>query len=428
MSKNTLNDGHFDRIKTILSESRRVRDALPVMTAEFGLEVTSSKLEKYLAKRKYNASDFINYPSFNNDDWPLITKEQADEVGLKKRTAYIKRLEKALADRNYFTSAVQETLIEVFKENPIVLSKKPVLKRDGTPKERLLTALVSDWHFGLIVDPEEVTGNAYNWTIAARRLALYAQQIASWKPEHRNHTKLNIVLGGDMLCGTIHMDDAGVRPLAEQMSGAVSLLVQFLDYLRQHFDEIQVNCAPGNHERISKIGPMYAQRWNSYATPVYLAVAMAFRDHSELSFNIPKTGEVVVELPSNELFFYTHGDVAPSITSVGSVLDIKPITNLVKTLNSSGEFTKPVRVFAVGHWHSGSIFTVGLTTALVNGSGIGPDSYARGAVNIRGHYGSPAQILFESTKEHSFGDSRFVRLEKADLAENLDLIINPPKF
>lgn len=351
----------------------------------------------------------------------------AEKAGLAARDAYVRRLEREVGRRDYLGDRLSRALADAFERSPIKLSSRRHAAPTA-PDERLLTAMISDCHFGLFVDPREVPLNQFNWQIASRRMALLATQIADWKPNRRKSTGLRLVINGDVLAGLIHLDDSGVRRITEQIHGATCILVSFVDYLRQFFGRIDVTCLPGNHDRTAR-DRQYAQRWDSHAHSIYLGMAMAFRHDAGVSFDVPRTGEGVVELPGGDaLAFYTHGDVAPTIANAGRSLDIRPIVDTVHKLNSTGEYDKPVRVVGWGHWHTGLVMPTGIATAVVNGSVIGPDPYARNGVGVRGEMGAPMQLLFESVPGFPFGDSRFIHLRPADDDSSLDEVIPTPEL
>lgn len=351
----------------------------------------------------------------------------AEKAGLAARDAYVRRLEREVGRRDYLGDRLARAISEAFDRSPIRLSSRRHPAPTATD-ERLLTALVSDCHFGMFVDPREVPGNRFDWRVAARRMALLATQIADWKPNRRKSTALRLVINGDVIAGLIHLDDSGIRRLSEQIHGATLILVSFVDYLRQFFGRVDVTCLPGNHDRVLR-DRQVSQRWDSHAHSIYLAMAMAFRADPGVSFDVPRSGEGVVELPGGDaLAFYTHGDVAPTIANAGRALDIRPIVDTVHRINSSGEFDRPVRVVGWGHWHTGLVMPTGIATAVVNGSVIGPDSYARNGCGVRGEAGAPMQLLFESVPGFPFGDSRFIHLRPADDDESLDRVVPTPEL
>jgi len=349
------------------------------------------------------------------------------EYGRRANDSYLRGLERQVGRREYLGDRIEIAIKKAFQAQPVSLNKCQVKSRTS-PGNRLITALVSDVHFGINVDPREVPGGGYNWLIASRRMARLASEIASWKEHHREQTDLHVAIAGDLLAGVIHLDDAGIRKITEQIHGATLILVPFFDYLKQHFAKVSVSCLPGNHDRVTRERQI-ANRWDSHAHSVYLGLAMAFRNDKSISFDIPLTGDCTVELPGGKsLAFYTHGDVRPTVANVGKSLDLKPMIANLNRINASGEFKKPVRILAMGHYHSPFVAPAGAGTILINGCCIGPDAFARNGCGVMGDEGAPMQVIFESVPGYEFGDSRFIRLREADHDSAYDKIIKAPSL
>jgi hypothetical protein len=350
-----------------------------------------------------------------------------ERYGTAAETRYVRGLERKAGQLEYLAQRLEASITSAFERCPIKLGDGGIKPRIR-PGRRMITAMVSDAHFGLNVDKREVPGGGYNWQIAARRGARLATEIAAWKPQYREETDLELILNGDILAGLIHLDDGGVRKITEQIHGATWILVGFIDYLKQHFARLDVKCLAGNHDRITRERQL-AQRWDSHAHAVYLAIANAFRTEKRITFEVPLTGDATVELPGGQsLALYTHGDVRPTIANVGKSLDIKPMVASLNRINASGEYSKPIRVFGVGHWHVPFQMNSGNCAILVNGSMIGPDAFARNGCGVVGREGQPMQAMFESVPGYEFGDCRFVHLREADNDAAYDKIITTPNL
>lgn len=348
-----------------------------------------------------------------------------DLYGLNARTAYVRRLEKLVGERDYIGRCIQETLERAFEARPINISGYLEPPRHSNPSQRLLTTGWSDLHFGGHVNPKEVIGNEFNWQIGARRLALLCEHIAGWKPHHRERTDLLVLLNGDLIEGVIHRDDAGIRPLAEQIEGAARILTSAFDYLRHHFPRIRVICTGGNHERTT-IERQVAQRWNTHANAIFLALRQGFRHDPGITFDVPATGIGSWDLPCGGVGISSHGDTRPDISNLGKSLNIAKIEAEIHRLNYG--FNRKIRVAKWGHWHRPSYITLDNDVeCLVNGCLIGTNSFAQNGVGSFGG-GSPAQILWESTDQIAVGDYRAVKLRAADSDAHLDKIIPTPEF
>ncbi len=355
------------------------------------------------------------------DDADLVN-DAVDRADLSR----LRRLERKVGDRGYLARTIERSIRAAFEQSPPRIvrytSLRPTIEH---PTERLLVGLWSDIHFGLTVDPREVPGNAFNWQIAARRIAKLCVQLADWKPEHRDDTTLQIVLNGDIIAGVIHMDDAGQARLTEQIHGATQILVAALYFLRQHFGRIRVLALPGNHDRVTRERQL-AQRWDSHAHAIYLALQWAFHKDPAITFDVPRSGDGTFVLPGGKALAYaTHGDVAPSVGNISRGINTAKLAAELNKLNASGEFSAPVRVLLWGHWHQGLVMPFGNGTAAVNGCLIGADPFARVGAGVLGG-GAPMQLMFESSEAYPFGDSRFVYVRDADTDTAYDRVVPTP--
>lgn len=382
-------------------------------------DVTKHDLETYGGFTR------LKHDSANDYSVPQVA-DLKESRGTQLRLNYVRSLERQLGGAEYLADKLQYMVSSVFEEHPVKLSPgklKPMKK----PAKRTLTMLLSDLHFGVDVDPREVFKSEFNWNIAARRMAKICQQAAEYKKQHRDVTELQVVLNGDIIHGVVHLSEANLRPLTEQIYGATSILLKTLDFLRNHFKKVRVLCLPGNHDR-----PVYrakdravAQRWDSHSHSVYLALKCAFRNDDGIEFDIPMAGMGTYETPGSHLIFASHGDTKPEVSNVGKSFNVKEATSNIQKMVAGNPFDQPIDVALYGHWHQPSIWMLqDGTICVVNGCLIGSDTYAQNGV---GFFNSmPAQIIFESVPGYPVGDSRIIQLRDADEEKEYDKIIPPP--
>ena len=167
---------------------------------------------------------------------------------------------------------------ELFKQCLKTPSKQKA-KPKKTKKERTIIGHISDAHLGANINLKEVITNEFNWTIAARRLSIFAKQLADYKPHYRKDTKLHLVLNGDNICGVIHNQEWFADLLIEQYMGAIHTFSQMIGFLAQHFNDIEVTCTPGNHGRpMHKMGKDRGttHKADSYENMVYDCLVFYF--------------------------------------------------------------------------------------------------------------------------------------------------------
>lgn len=410
----------------VVSEIERVADELglePLKVTEKHLRANSA-----LGWRDVSAHGGIakiKRDAFGHEAPPNL----ASKRGVELRTQYVRGLERKVGESEYLADRVRTSLAEALEQNPIRVTglRKKWDRLDVVPRKRELVALLSDLHYGLIVDPTEVEGNAYNWTVAARRTARLAEQIVTWKPEHRKETELTLVLAGDLIQGAIHaVSEGNVTLLTEQVHGASCILIALIDLLRHHYRRIKVHCVGGNHDRMLHRGEGRATsaKWDSFASIIHMLLQAAFREADDVSFNVPRAPYVTFELPGGALAYATHGDTVTTSGNVGRNVPVERIAQRVYALDASGVFAKPIDVVMLGHVH------VPLLTQLPNGAHLvvngalsGIDAFAQSIGVLASH---PAQVIFEAVDGHPVGDFRIVRLKEADSIAAYDEVIRPP--
>ena len=346
-------------------------------------------------------------------------------------SSYVRKLERQIGRPEAMARRLDQSLSRALEENPVVIRHQKRWWKRKTPKriKRMLSVLLSDLHFGVLVDPKEVYGGGYTWEIARRRLAQVLVQAAEWKPEHRDDTALTLLINGDIIEGVIHIHDQNIMPLTVQTTGALYLLAGAIDFLLCHFPQIHVVCTPGNHGRVTHRGEgrTIAQRNDSHEHSIYYALEMVFRDKPEVTFDIPDSGIGHYYAPGGHLVVTSHGDTEPTVGNVGKSMNTERLANKLRAMDSARVFKKPIDILAVGHWHTPMVLMLphGAHT-IVNGCLIGGSPFSQNGVGA--WVAEPAQLMFESVEHYPLGDTRIVQLHTTDKDRNLDRVIAPIKY
>lgn len=324
--------------------------------------------------------------------------------------------------------------VRQLKSTPFTLDKKAIKEyliaiKSKSTHARELTAIVSDWHLGLIVDSDEVGGsNVYTWKEACRRAAFFAQEIACYKLPHRIRTKkLNLVVLGDLCQGKIHNVGGTDSDLTVyQMNGSLHILYHIISYLLNYFGEIEFYGIPGNHEdwpfRRESGKRVKAQKYDSMINPIYFALSLLFK--GKVKFTIPKTQYAMIDTIGGRLMG-VHGDTVFSAIGIPSkMINTKQLTHQIETFNT-GEMKKGNPAIAgvlAGHVHSEmAIKTQNGIDVIANSSLSGLDMFAS---SLSFNYSMTAQTVLESTKDYAIGDMRRVRFDKdTDKNAELDKIV-----
>lgn len=351
------------------------------------------------------------------------------KYGSRMLTSHINKVEKAHGQALFFERELFNAVKEACENNPLTIHAPTKLKKSKTKTKRTIVAAVSDTHFGSNISKEEMHGlNEYSWTVAARRMALYVDQIVSYKEAYRKDTDVVIQLNGDIIGGQIHNQEWFVDLLATQFSGSLSILTQAISYVAQHFPKVTVVCTPGNHGRnVGKAdkGRATTNKWDSYENMLYVSLREIFKqNHKNVEFIIPEAPYIVYKVQGHNIF-QTHGDTVINVGNPGKSLNMDAINNQINQISSSELFKliEKVAVVSVGHVH---VSTVQLLQngcfLMVNGCLSGTDPFAQ-SIGIFSN--NPTQVIFEATPKHAVGDVRMIQVKSADNNAELDKIIKP---
>lgn len=305
---------------------------------------------------------------------------------------------------------------------PKVSPYKPKAKKSKI--DRVVTLFLSDLHIGADILREETGVNEFGKVEEARRLATLVKQTIEYKIQHRNTTRLEVILNGDIIQGMLGHDPRDGAPVAEQVARAIYLLTQAIEQFSKNFGDVTVRCSTGNHGRHSRHKQRATkQKWDSYETIIYYSLKTIFKDVKNVKVEIPKTPYISYEI-FNKKVLVTHGDSVINVGNPSSSLNIRSIETQINKINASLKDLEEYALVLIGHVHSASISFLGNGTAVMtNACMVGADDFS---VSIGSFETLKGQWLFESVPDIVLGDSRLIRLDDSvDSDSSLDKIIKP---
>lgn len=362
------------------------------------------------------------YFAFDEKDLGAIREQ-------KNARSYIAKLEKELGDKLLNEERVQEILNEKLK--PLKPIKLLNFKRQVTKQKREIVMMLNDTHFGLIVRKDEVNDlNAYDWTEACRRVAMVIKEAIDFKPHTRNEVeKIHVVLNGDIIAGLIHgLNTKSLDLYVNQLNGTLHILTHALAQLLQQFKKVEVHGISGNHEdavhKREGGNRVTTEKFDSYLNTVLYSLSAVFKDNDRVSFRFPKTPYLFFDLPGGRAMA-VHGDTvfSKALGNPGTTINVKSLSEEIRKFNA-GEIARgksPVKLVLFGHTHCFAHFITSDGVEVYNAPSLsGTDGYAHG-LNINNNF--VGQVVFESTKNFILGDSRLIRVARADEDKSLDTII-----
>lgn len=270
-----------------------------------------------------------------------------------------------------------------------LLSSAPGGSAPGVP-----VLMWSDWHLGEVVKPEEVGGvNAFNKDIARERVRRLVDNTIDLCFNHMVNPEYPgavVVLGGDMITGTIHDELAESNDLqtGPAIMEAADLLCWALGQMADAFGRIFVPCVVGNHGRMTAKPRAKGRVHTSYEFILYCQLERHFRGDERVQFMIPGEADCHFRVFAHR-FMLTHGDALGVKGGDGIIGSLGPITRgRIKTRDSEAQVGRDFDTLLIGHWHQ----YLPLPGLIVNGCLKGYDEYAR--LYLRAKYQRAIQALF----------------------------------
>ena len=224
--------------------------------------------------------------------------------------------------------------------------------------------------------------NAYNYSIARKRLAKLLKELKALKARHR---KINLWFLGDMIEGMIrrHEDFNLTTQDGEyvQVDIAIDIITDFIRKVSQMYGEVVVHSVVGNHGRSTGLNRVPNVRIENNADWLVMEQARKHLsvDVSNVEIHNHKVPFPIVELEGGLKALISHGDRNGLATSGATKLS----TSFAKAQAiARGE---PVNLVAVGHQHHNKFEEVGDEQFFVmNASLCGTDPYAKNALMLTG--------------------------------------------
>ena len=184
----------------------------------------------------------------------------------------------------------------------------------GTP-----TLFLSDLHWGEVIFPEKVfNANSYNIEIARTRLSYTVKkavailhQVLAHSAEHGDYPGIVLVLGGDMVSGSIH-DDLTLTNERAEMPVAIDCathLASAIKYLAKHFPYVHVVGVPGNHGRLTRrpYAKFYAETNFDWLIYQMIEKMWEFGGPDNVTFEFPPVRDITFTVAGRR-YRLTHGD------------------------------------------------------------------------------------------------------------------------
>ena len=303
------------------------------------------------------------------------------------------------------------------------IKKKIIKLRDGNPKipnwlvkktikktfAGVPTLFASDWHWGEVVDPNQINGvNEYNLEISqnrARQMIEKAVDLLKNYVAHANYPGIVFVLGGDMVSGDIHdelsaTNEKEIMPVILDLFG---VLCWCIETLANEFGNVFIPCVSGNHGRNTFKIRNKGRNFTSFDWLTYQFLAKRFENDPRVTFHIPDGPDAYYSIFGHK-YLLTHGDQFRGGDGViGALGPIIRGDHRKRSRNS--QIDMGYDTMLLGHWHQ----LIQLERLIVNGSLKGYDEYA-----YSNNFGfePPRQAMWITHPEHGITFSIPVYVDK----------------
>ena len=271
------------------------------------------------------------------------------------------------------------------------------IKRSAPKNTGIPTMFCSDWHWGEVVNPDEILGaNEFNLEIAHKRVRKMTETALTLLFDHlsgANYDGLVLALGGDMVTGDIHEEltntnDAPIMPTVVDLYG---VLIALIDEFLKHFKKIHIPAVTGNHGRNTRKIQMKERAATNFDWLLYSLLQKHYAKDERVTFNIPTGSDCRCQVYDHR-YLLTHGDQFRG--GDGLIGPLGPITRgKHKKATRDATLHHQFDTMIVGHFHQ----LMQLFHLIVNGSIKGMDEYA---FQNNFAYERPSQALWITHPRH----------------------------
>ena len=281
----------------------------------------------------------------------------------------------ALKKERLSTEEVRRYIFDL-KDAPVAIPDWVVKDRAVNPSAHgVPTLLLSDWHYGEVVDPNQIFGvNEFGLKEADNRVRFLANGVVDILQNHLSsaYPGIVLVLAGDFVSGTIHEEllISNEKPIMPVVVQVYNNLIWFIERMKELVGKVQCFCVHGNHSRTFR-KPIYKESaLSSYDWLIYTLLDRYFQNDKAVGFNIASGDDLQFKI-YNHKYRVTHG--AQFRGGTGFIGSLAPIVRgEIKKRTTAETLDINYDTLLMGHFHQYMM----LPHVIANGSLIGYNEYA----------------------------------------------------
>jgi len=277
-----------------------------------------------------------------------------------------------------FTEQIKKFVLKLKDSDPIYpewLDNCFGIKKDdiiGVP-----TLILSDWHYGEVVDPNQIFGvNEYNMEIAKERSKIVVDKCIDLAFNHIANPKypgIIVALLGDMTTGLIHdeLKITGEKEVLQVTLELLGVMIEAINKLADAFGKVFLPCVAGNHGRLTLKPRAKGYAYDSTDWLLFQLLAKFFENDKRVKFLI-SDGEDAQYKVYDFTYRISHGSQFKTgdaiIGSAGSI-----IRGDIRKRSSARSMDAEYDVLLIGHFHQSMTIA---QRCICNGSLVGYSEYA----------------------------------------------------
>ncbi len=383
---------------------------------------------KFIA-RGFSSRRLEDAPSSVVEELPSDRRED-DEARAEAERIVVEREKRAALRRERdgaVRAVLEDRLVETFREaidacelSTTIHAPAPV-KQSANASSAVL--LLSDHHFGKVVNPREIerSSGVYNPAVALARLALLETEVLHHLREGPPVDELVVLFLGDIMEGALDHQAEREESLliSKQFALATTALSQFLIHLASAVPHIRVFGVAGNHGRWpSQRRTPTVGRESNFDRLVYSAIELIIEATGlkTVTFDLRDCSRQLIDIKSLRVQI-AHGDEIRGGEFCATGIKREVYSSVLR----HGPSGNAPNLWVIGDKHQTVSLPVGGGEFVINGSLVGEDVFAQ-----RFAPSPPSQTLFwvcpERCRKTLQAD---IRLDGASASDPLPFALSP---